>query len=148
MSELTRKAEVNPIITFPVLENETLDEACDRFFNHLDKFNCFYINSCHKGYTVDDDGNEKSTMKNVVIVKHENCGAKYVFLVPDGHELKAGDYVVVDTKHGKALATCLCDSFAIDMSDTDKTKSVFSAFGVDKPTACVIGKFNCEWWDK
>ena len=91
--------------------------------------------------------NKKSAIKNLVIVKHENSGAKYVFLVPDGRELKAGDYVVVDTKHGKALVICLCDSFTINMSDTDKTKSIFSAFGVDKPTAYVIGKFNCEWWE-
>ena len=27
---------------------------------------------------------------NVVIVKHENCGAKYVFLVPEDKTLKAG----------------------------------------------------------
>lgn len=145
MSKLTRKAEVRPTINFPMLDGETLEEACDRFFNHLDDFGCFYTNSYHEEYAVDEDGNEKSTAKNIVIVKHENCGVKYIFLVPDGKELKAGDLVMVNTKHGKALATCLCDSFIVDMSDTDKAKSIFTAFGVNEPTAYVIGKFNCEW---
>lgn len=50
---------------------------------------------------------------NVVIVKHENCGAKYVFLVPEDKTFKAGDLVRVNTKRGETLATCLCDSFTV-----------------------------------
>lgn len=88
---------------------------------------------------------------NVVIVKHENCGAKYVFLVPEDKTLKAGDLVKVNTKRGETLATCLCDSFAVDATDKEKDKgkmkSIFNAFGVDEPTAYVIGKFTYDEWE-
>ena len=84
---------------------------------------------------------------NVVIVKHENCGAKYLFLVPDGKSLNAGDLVRVNTKHGQALATCLCDSFVVE--DETKAKYIANAFGVNKPTAYVIGRYKkYEDWDK
>ena len=46
----------------------------------------------------------------LVIVKHENCGQKYLFKVPDGESVYAGDLVVVKNKRGKTLATCLCDA--------------------------------------
>lgn len=83
---------------------------------------------------------------NVVIVKHENCGAKYVFLVPDDKSLKAGDLVMVNTRRSETLATCLCDSFTVDVTDKEKIKNVFNAFGVDEPTAYVIGKFTYDEW--
>ncbi len=85
---------------------------------------------------------------NVVIVKHENCGAKYVFLVPEDKTLKAGDLVKTNTKRGETLATCLCDSFAVDVTDKEKMKSIFNAFGVDEPTAYVVGKFTYDEWEK
>lgn len=84
---------------------------------------------------------------NVVIVKHENCGAKYVFLVPEDKTLKAGDLVRVNTKRGETLATCLCDSFTVNATDKEKMKSIFNAFGIDEPTAYVIGKFTYDEWE-
>ena len=84
---------------------------------------------------------------NVVIVRHENCGAKYVFLVPEEKSLRAGDLVKVNTRRGETLATCLCDSFTVDVTDKGKMKSIFNAFGVDEPTAYVIGKFTYEKWE-
>ena len=83
---------------------------------------------------------------NVVIVKHKNCGTKNVFLVPEDKTLKAGDLVRVNTKRGETLATCLCDSFTVDVTDEEKMKSIFNAFGVDEPTAYVIGKFTYDEW--
>ena len=83
---------------------------------------------------------------NVVIVKHENCGAKYVFLVPDGKSLRAGDLVRVNTKRGDTLATCLCDNFVVDITDKEKMKNIFNAFGVDEPTAYVVGRFIYDKW--
>ena len=83
---------------------------------------------------------------NIVIVKHENCGAKYVFLVPEDKTLKAGDLVRVNTKRGEILATCLCDSFVVDTTDREKMRNIFNAFGVDEPTAYVIGKFTYDEW--
>lgn len=85
---------------------------------------------------------------NVVIVKRENCGAKYVFLVPEDKTLKAGDLVRVNTKRGETLATCLCDSFTVDATDKEKMKSIFNAFGVDEPTAYVVGKFTYDEWER
>lgn len=85
---------------------------------------------------------------NVVIAKHETCcESKYVFLVPDDRTLKAGDLVMVDTKRGNTLATCLCDSFIVDTTDKGKMKSIFNAFGVDELTAYVIGKFTYDEWE-
>lgn len=34
--------------------------------------------------------NKADNKMNVTIVKHENCGIKYVFLVPEDKTLKAG----------------------------------------------------------
>lgn len=95
---------------------------------------------------------------NVVIVKYENCGVcgvKNVFLVPEDKTLKAGDLVKVNTntRRGETLATCLCDSFKVDVTDVDTTdkekiKNIFNAFGVDEPTAYVIGKFTYDEWKR
>ena len=82
---------------------------------------------------------------NIVIVKHENCGAKYLFLVPDGKTLNAGDLVRVNTKHGQTLATCLCDSFVVE--DETNAKYIANAFGVNEPTAYVVGKFTYDEWN-
>lgn len=83
---------------------------------------------------------------NVVIVKHENSSVKHTFLVPEYKNLKAGDLVKVNTKRGNALATCLCDSFGVDTTDKEKMKTIFNAFGIDEPTAYVIGKFTYDEW--
>lgn len=85
---------------------------------------------------------------NVVIVKHENCGAKYMFLVPEDKTLKVGDLVKVNTERGETLATCLCDSFTVDVTDKEKMKSIFNTFGVDEPTAYVVGKFTYDEWER
>ena len=72
---------------------------------------------------------------NVVIVKHENCGAKCVFLVPEGKTLKAGDLVKVNTKRGKTLATCLCDSFTDDDINKQELKRVADCWRDDEGVA-------------
>lgn len=80
---------------------------------------------------------------NVVIVRHETSAVKYTFLVPETKSLKAGDLVKVNTKRGNALAICLCDSFVVDTTDKEMKKAIF---GIDEPTAYVIGKFTYEEW--
>lgn len=82
---------------------------------------------------------------NIVIVKHENCGTKYIFLVPENKILKAGDLVMVESKHGEVIATCLSDSFVVNEIGA---KRVFNAFGIDKPTAYVVGKFTYDKWER
>lgn len=77
----------------------------------------------------------------IVIVKHENCGTKYVFEVPKNELVKAGDLVLVENKRGKVLATCMCDSFNIKR-DTPEFNAICKGFGVAQPLAKVIGKFD------
>lgn len=77
----------------------------------------------------------------IVIVKHENCGTKYVFEVPENESLKAGDLVLVENKKGKVLATCMCDSFAIKC-DTPEFDAIVKGFGVTQPLKKIIGKFD------
>lgn len=53
--------------------------------------------------------------RNLVIVKHVNSPEKYLFEVPEGEMVFAGNYVTVDTKLGKGqIGICLCDSFHAD----------------------------------
>lgn len=77
----------------------------------------------------------------IVIVKHENCGQKYLFEVPGSHYLSAGDLVKVQTKRGKTLATCLCDSFEIE-EDSEQLNSIVTAFGASLPLSKVIGYYS------
>lgn len=75
---------------------------------------------------------------NLVIVKHENCGRKYLFEVPDNYYVSAGDLVKVRNKKGEALATCLCDSFNLD-ENRSEYQAICAAFGATQPLAHVIG---------
>lgn len=77
----------------------------------------------------------------VVIIKHENCGQLYLFKVPRGQVLKAGELVLLDTKIGNNLGTCLCDSFEVDEAVKDR---IFSAFRIKEPTASVIGRYSFD----
>ena len=77
---------------------------------------------------------------NLVTVKHENCGQKYLFKVPDKESVYAGDLVVVSNKRGKILATCLCDSFYM-REGSDEYKAILTAFGATEPLALVIGRY-------
>lgn len=78
---------------------------------------------------------------NLVIVKHENCGQKYLFKVPEKYSVCAGDLVLVKNKRGKTLSTCLCDSFSIE-EGSDEFKAILSAFGTSEPLAPVIGRYS------
>lgn len=78
---------------------------------------------------------------NIVIVKHENCGQKFLFQVPDSECLKAGNVVRVKTKKGLSLATCLCDSFNLD-SESQEMNAILMAFGTSLPLAPVVGIYS------
>ena len=80
----------------------------------------------------------------VVIIKHENCGQKYIFEVPQERALKAGDLVLVQTKKGKTLGTCVCDSFPVESESV--LSAISQAFGTDKPKSSVIGRYNLNEW--
>ncbi len=76
----------------------------------------------------------------IVIVKHENCGTKYVFEVPEREYLYAGDYVLVENKKGTVLAVCMCDSFTVK-PESPEFNAIVAGFGVTKPLGKVVGKF-------
>ena len=50
----------------------------------------------------------------IVVVKHPNCGTPFVFKVPNGVNLEAGDYILCKT-HKKPLeiGRCITPSFEI-----------------------------------
>ena len=53
----------------------------------------------------------------------------------------------MNARRSETLATCLCDSFIVDTTDNENMKNIFNAFGVDEPTAYVIGKFTYDEWE-
>lgn len=77
----------------------------------------------------------------LVIVKHENCGQKYLFALPDDEYVYAGDKVIVKTKNGnESVATCLCDSYKVDESNA-AYKDILNAMGAKEPLSRVVGKY-------
>lgn len=65
----------------------------------------------------------------VVVVCHQNDSAKYVFGVPEGVTLKAGDILLVDTRSGKGqVGYCATPSFYI----TDELLRRFYGTRIDK----------------
>ena len=55
------------------------------------------------------------TEDKIVTVKHPNCNIPYTFSVPDHLALKAGDYVLCDTKthNYPQVAQCITPSFRV-----------------------------------
>ncbi len=82
-------------------------------------------------------------MERVVIIKHTGDG-KYIFRVPDGRLLKAGDMVLCQTRRGIVPGLCCCDSF-----DTDRVDTIKRAFGVNvnTPLSPIVGEYQCNMWN-
>lgn len=78
---------------------------------------------------------------NVVIVRHVDDwqNRSFIFSVPDGVTLRAGDDVLCQTKNGRAAATCLCDSFFLDNGPLE---AVVGACGGSVPLKPVIGRYE------
>lgn len=52
---------------------------------------------------------------NIAVIKHQpNAGAHYLFSVPAGVKLKAGDLVMCQTRHGEAYGWLAYDSFEVE----------------------------------
>ena len=83
---------------------------------------------------------------NIVIVKHNGCGQYFLFIVPEGRTLKAGDIVMVATKTGRTTATCLCDSFIVE--DKSNMDLIARSFNIAPPTKYVVGRYEYEEWIK
>ena len=85
---------------------------------------------------------------NIVKVKYQNAQTIDISFVPDDRLLNTGDLVMTETKHGKELATCLCDNIKINITDKDESKNIFCIFGTSYPTTHVIGKFTYDEWER
>ena len=53
----------------------------------------------------------------VVMVRHQGNPKKFLFRVPDGHTIKDGMHVIVDTKHGIQEAVAITDSIDIESEE-------------------------------
>lgn len=79
----------------------------------------------------------------VVIVKHPNDSGKYMFQVPDGHSLNAGELVLCNTKRGNGeIGVCATDSFTLGAPEL-----ICSMWGCNPRTIQpVIGRLAPEMW--
>lgn len=83
----------------------------------------------------------------LVIVKHENNGTAYLFEVPFGNYLQAGNLVLVDTKHGLNVATCMSCSFTMDIESAEY-KKVLRSMGATEPLSKVVGVYHLEKFNR
>lgn len=82
---------------------------------------------------------------NLVILKHgNNDGRQFLFGVPEGKRLSAGDKVLVENKNGRVDGTCQCDSFD---APENVAKALIQTFGGKLPLAMVVGRYALEKWD-
>lgn len=80
-------------------------------------------------------------MTNMVIV--QQGGGKYLFAVPDGYKLYAGDRVLCKTKRGNTPGLCICDSFV-----TNKEEEIGKAMSSNFPLAPIIGTYILDLFQK
>ena len=80
-------------------------------------------------------------MITVVMVKHKGNTKKFLFRVPDGHTIKDGMHVIVDTKHGMQEAITVADS--IDIESEEAAQKLFD--GVTLPLKRVLMVETKAW---
>ena len=80
-------------------------------------------------------------MITVVMVKHQGNPKKFLFRVPDGHTIKDGMHVIVDTKHGMQEAVAITDS--IDIESEEAAQKLFD--GVTLPLKRVLMVETRTW---
>ena len=80
-------------------------------------------------------------MITVVMVKHKGNPKNFLFRVPDGHTIKDGMHVIVDTKHGMQEAVAITDS--IDMESEEAACKLFQ--GVTLPLKRVLMVETKAW---
>ena len=80
-------------------------------------------------------------MITVVMVRHQGNPKKFLFRVPDGHTIKDGMHVIVDTKHGMQEAITVADS--IDIESEEATQKLFD--GVTLPLKRVLMVETKAW---
>ena len=80
-------------------------------------------------------------MITVVMVRHQGNPKKFLFRVPDGHTIKDGMHVIVDTKHGMQEAVAITDS--IDIESEEAAQKLFD--GVTLPLKRVLMVETRTW---
>lgn len=80
-------------------------------------------------------------MITVVMVKHKGNPKNFLFRVPDGHTIKDGMHVIVDTKHGMQEAITVADS--IDIESEEAAQKLFD--GVTLPLKRVLMVETKAW---
>lgn len=90
---------------------------------------------------------ERKTLHNVVIVKHQTTGnGPYLFAVPEGRNLRREQTVIVDTRKGIATdGVCVTDSFMVD--DTSLNAMVLLS-GAKLPLRRVLGERQTVIWEE
>lgn len=78
---------------------------------------------------------------NIAVIKHNPQGPvihKYLFSVPEGVKLKAGDTVMCQTRHGEAFGWLVYDSFEVEGTALDALLNAYGA-GILQP---IIGVYE------
>lgn len=78
---------------------------------------------------------------NIVFIKHPADRGIYLFEVPAGIALKAGENVMVKNSRGETYGVCDSDSFELDGSPLG---TVAKICGAKFPLAPVIGRVSVE----
>ena len=86
----------------------------------------------------------KDDRMKLVVCSHKNDGGKYLFRVPEGRNLSAGDAVIVKTKYGEQQAVCVTGAF---QADGNTLEMVREKFGAPKEIKPVLAKIDyLEVW--
>lgn len=90
---------------------------------------------------------ELKKLHNVVLVKHQLSGnGPYLFVVPDGRNLKREQTVIVEIRKGIAIdGVCVTDSFRTD--DTSLNAMVILS-GAKRPPHRVLGERQTVIWEE
>lgn len=90
---------------------------------------------------------ELKKLHNVVLVKHQLSGnGPYLFVVPDGRNLKREQTVIVEMRKGIAIdGVCVTDSFRTD--DASLNAMVILS-GAKRPPRRVLGERQTVIWEE
>lgn len=101
---------------------------------------CDHYEVCDR-YPFDESGCEKFKHKAghlVVFAKHDSCTQEFLFAVPWYMEVRKGDILLVDTVHGKAIATATTEMF--EGRNIDEVATKFGAYLPLKEVKAVAGQ--------
>ena len=101
---------------------------------------CDHFEVCEQ-YPFDESGCGKFKCKAghlVVFAKHDSCSQEFLFAVPWYMEVRKGDVLLVDTMHGKVIATATTEMF--EGRDIDEVATKCGAYLPLKEVKAVAGQ--------